>query len=976
MLFSLKASATTPVDPDEGVTKPPNLPARLPWEAGTSVGIGWGYGVCNLENLSLGDHCNGDGSSQDYYALDFWMDEGDSVYPIADGTVLYAGDASGGWDAYGKIVYIEHVIDEVHYQSLYTHLSEISVGTGPITSDTALGEAGHTGTDADHLHFALYRGAQFCYPSTCGGSVGPYGGQAVLPEPLVGREVHEGFGLTWDGNDDPWDGPLEAEDFGDDSSPGPPGGSWGGATPSNDTSIGRNQSIRFDIVGLPDDTKEVRLTVGYGNWSIMGDTIDSQVWRVLARCWPDRDDEDDCNWNGISSLYFEWRPHDENNPDAPHTDAPWLPSGTGVNVAYDASQTRQVCISFDVFDEAGNVTYSPSGTRCTNLSNGSPSSPDEASNLNTPEDNTARLLYIEPHNSPDSTPPNASGFNVAVSGGLVTLEALSVTDNPGGVGVNNVSFSAKWPSHDWIGIGSDTTSPYSLSWNLCGNLVPDGEVELGMEVLDRAGNKFVWSEGGQDNPRITKSFNCNPPEGITLIHDDGRRCTLTQDAPSVGNYAQSHGCGSDWNDKVVAIDTNGPFYFILFEGDNYGGNHLVGNFSGSLDVEWKTKVSSIRIRKSSPAHFTLYPLGDYNPGGEGVFASDRSIMDLGTWGYNDTAESIGVEPGYEVIVCSGADLREICGRTKEPVPDLNALAEGLRNTVSSVRVCQTSCLRAPTALPIRPLDEGIIAPGDPVVFRWATNGDEHLVEYWGGELQGTYTSGWINGTIWSPGNLPESSEPYYWHVRSWSDYGVGDWSPQSSFYVRTARIAGDIDDDGVVGIYDYSIMIAAFGTSPPSHPGADLDGDGAVTIFDYNIVITNFGAGVSSQSGGRTSPPTSNQSVPSQPSNVSISYTFSANQKALLSADWLDNSNDENGFEVSWFVDGYGSNTVITSADVESIRPSLLPQIPCSYETKTYITTVSVKAFNSDGASESTFGSVPIIVPPCSSIYLPAISGQ
>ena len=71
-------------------------------------------------------------------------------------------------------------------------------------------------------------------------------------------------------------------------------------------------------------------------------------------------------------------------------------------------------------------------------------------------------------------------------------------------------FSALW-SGQWRGVGTASTSPYSVSWDMCTSGVPDGDVELGMEVWDNANNKWVYSEH-YTNIHINKSYDFFTPD--------------------------------------------------------------------------------------------------------------------------------------------------------------------------------------------------------------------------------------------------------------------------------------------------------------------------------------------------------------------------------------------------------------------------------------------------------------------------------
>lgn len=156
------------------VAKPAGFIIVPPWAPGVSHTITRSYGVS--------DHtgANGTGGTNDYYALDFNLALNEAVYPIAPGTVTFAGTATQGWARYGNIVFVNHVVAGVNYQSLYTHLSSLSVTTGAtVSTETLLGRAGNTGTQDVHLHFVIYRGAHF-QNATAG--IGSFGGNAVVPE--------------------------------------------------------------------------------------------------------------------------------------------------------------------------------------------------------------------------------------------------------------------------------------------------------------------------------------------------------------------------------------------------------------------------------------------------------------------------------------------------------------------------------------------------------------------------------------------------------------------------------------------------------------------------------------------------------------------------------------------------------------------------------------------------------------------------
>jgi hypothetical protein len=63
-------------------------------------------------------------------------------------------------------------------------------------------------------------------------------------------------------------------------------------------------------------------------------------------------------------------------------------------------------------------------------------------------------------------------------------------------------------------------------------------------------------------------------------------------------------------------------------------------------------------------------------------------------------------------------------------------------------------------------------------------------------------------------------------------------------FTNTKTLPGDIDDNGVVDIYDAIAGANAFGSKPGDNnwnPAADMDENGTVDIFDLIILCQNFG---------------------------------------------------------------------------------------------------------------------------------------
>lgn len=117
-----------------------------------------------------GDHHPGGGiaGSDDTYAWDinetgpngeFNIDQGQAVYAAASGTVVkYANTYSPGSDACNSVL-IQHSTGPYVWWSGYLHMSVVMVTEGQqVTSNTQLGQVGHSCATNDHLHFVVYTG--------------------------------------------------------------------------------------------------------------------------------------------------------------------------------------------------------------------------------------------------------------------------------------------------------------------------------------------------------------------------------------------------------------------------------------------------------------------------------------------------------------------------------------------------------------------------------------------------------------------------------------------------------------------------------------------------------------------------------------------------------------------------------------------------------------------------------------------------
>lgn len=389
------------------LSKPADLPLRLPWKAGETF---------RFSNVYGGGHhqCTKPGGSQDCYALDVaGMSTSSEIYPLFPGRVVFAGCAVGGWSSYGMVAYIESRVGARIYGALYAHLSSLV----PVSSKTTakpsgrrtsagmkigrnqpIAMAGGTTTSGGdcsptgpgnqpgnvHLHFAIYEfnpaaknQTDWIDPKTglhkqSWWKGGPWGGRAIVPEPMLGRDskgryqAYENF--YW------WQEPLRAVNLNSQGTVCPL--SAGVRTCKwleSDSEVVFGEPVKYRVrVRATKPIVLVNLTASYDpdgpdagepSWpQAPPPQFDPQkIWRVVATCRPPPSRHNDCVWSRLvknsrghivgGDVEFHWDPAASGPPPA---GVRWLPSAHPVKSA-GSGPCVPIKISFDIYDAAGGV---------------------------------------------------------------------------------------------------------------------------------------------------------------------------------------------------------------------------------------------------------------------------------------------------------------------------------------------------------------------------------------------------------------------------------------------------------------------------------------------------------------------------------------------------------------------------------------------------------------------------------------------
>lgn len=202
----------------------------------------------------------------------------------------------------------------------------------------------------------------------------------------------------------------------------------------------------------------------------------------------------------------------------------------------------------------------------------------------------------------------------------------------------------------------------------------------------------------------------------------------------------------------------------------------------------------------------------------------------------------------------------------------------------------------------------------------------------------------------------------------------------NSYYA--GYMPSDINKDGAVNVLDYAILFENFGRcceGPGNIPG-DINADGDVDIYDYIILFNTFGMKAGTRPSAAADLIDGQLSVPEPASDVSFSSEVNPiGTNVAVSVNWTDNSENEDGFEITWTVEDLGTvtytkydeepppppDTPDVAATLAITRSTTLVQLPCAELGGTTTITATVIAFNAEGGSAPAEGSGSIDLPTC-----------
>lgn len=201
----------------------------------------------------------------------------------------------------------------------------------------------------------------------------------------------------------------------------------------------------------------------------------------------------------------------------------------------------------------------------------------------------------------DTTDPTGS-ITSPNEGAVITSRTVRLAANvsDSGSGVARAHFTVNWGS-GWRTLGPNFSSNTDWTWDMCNDGVPNGQITIGLDIWDNAGNE-ANSPGGVRH--FVKSYDCSPPppacnpgsNQVALYANTGHSGSCV--TLGIGQYPSPGSLGGLGNDNAESIRVGSQVRAVLFEHNDYQGRQE--SFTGddgnlSDNTIGGNSVSSVRV---------------------------------------------------------------------------------------------------------------------------------------------------------------------------------------------------------------------------------------------------------------------------------------------------------------------------------------------------------------------------------------------
>jgi hypothetical protein len=207
---------------------------------------------------------------------------------------------------------------------------------------------------------------------------------------------------------------------------------------------------------------------------------------------------------------------------------------------------------------------------------------------------------------------------ITVESNILHLEGWAQDDNSG---LASAQFIAKY-NDIWQDIGNPFSSLlFSMNWDLCSSGIPDGPVDLALEIHDNAGN---YAAGLPGLRHFIKNYNCTPDPTICIPNSDQVALYREPDYKgtcqvfNTGNYSSTLSMSSIGDDQTSSIQVGNNVMANLFINNNYKGRgqtfiNADSNLIDDLIGSDTTSAMTVRLRNTTPGTpILLWPTDNFS----------------------------------------------------------------------------------------------------------------------------------------------------------------------------------------------------------------------------------------------------------------------------------------------------------------------------------------------------------------------------
>ena len=214
--------------------------------------------------------------------------------------------------------------------------------------------------------------------------------------------------------------------------------------------------------------------------------------------------------------------------------------------------------------------------------------------------------FINSHQGGGDTTPPDGDFTTPAENQVISNSTVHISGwaSDSGSGFNHAHFTAYY-NGSWRQIGPDfTASPFGFDWNMCGAGVPDGQVTLGLDIWDNAGNQANSPHG---NRHFTKNYNCTTPPNADFDawpQSGNAPLTVSMHNTSGGDY---NSCYWEYGDGSTGTSCAGYHDHTYSHGGSFTVRLTVSGPGGSST---RTRNNYINVSDSCSIPTPLNPNGN------------------------------------------------------------------------------------------------------------------------------------------------------------------------------------------------------------------------------------------------------------------------------------------------------------------------------------------------------------------------------